>query len=60
MDLQTLIASLPSAALVRDRLGDVLREERLLRMLLRLAERAEDYAEADAESKHRGGVVHAD
>jgi hypothetical protein len=44
---QPLLRSLPPPSQVRDRLGDALREVELLRYLLRLSERAEQYREAD-------------
>ena len=51
---KTLLTSLPSPQLVRNRLGDALREVELLRRLLRLSERAEQYRTWDRvhEEKH--------
>jgi hypothetical protein len=42
-----ILELLPRPATVRDRLGDALREVELLRLLLRLAERAEHYRSCD-------------
>ena len=47
-----LIESLPSVTEARHRLGDALREVELLRVLLRLSERAEQYRAID---RHTGG-----
>jgi len=44
---------LPSAADIRDRLTDCLREADLLRQLLRMAERAEYYRECDRRAAER-------
>jgi hypothetical protein len=42
-----LIETLPTPAVVRERLGDTLREVDLLRRLLRLAKAAEQFRHAD-------------
>jgi hypothetical protein len=44
---QPFLELLPSATIVRHRLGDALREVELLRGLLRLAERAESFRQSD-------------
>ena len=49
----TLLESLPPPHVVRDRLGDALREVELLRSLLRIAEKAEDYRECDRDALFR-------
>jgi hypothetical protein len=53
MDAKPLIESLPPPEQVRERLGDALREVELLRKLLRLSQRAEEYRAADGA--RRGG-----
>jgi hypothetical protein len=53
-----LMQLLPCPAAVRERLGDALREVELLRKLLRLAERAEEYRECDRAARTQG-VGHA-
>ena len=49
MNDQPLIQSLPPPAVVRDQLANALREVELLRRLLRLSERAEQYRHRDLE-----------
>ena len=44
---RSLVEELPSVQQVRNRLGDALREVELLRKLLPIAERAEEYRQAD-------------
>jgi hypothetical protein len=44
-----LVENMPPVAEVRDRLGDALREVTLLRRLLRIAERAEEWRQRDKE-----------
>ncbi len=44
---EPLLKTLPTPQTVRNRLGDVLREAELLRRLLKLSERAEQYREWD-------------
>ncbi|GEM_PF-7028038 len=46
----TLIEGLPPPQVVRDRLGDALREVELLRGLLRIAEKAAEYRECDRDA----------
>jgi hypothetical protein len=48
-----LIDSLPAPAMVRDRLGDALREVELLRRLLRLAVTAEQFRATDRQRLDR-------
>ena len=45
---KSLVESLPPPEVVRDRLGDALREVELLRGLLKLAEKAAEYRECDS------------
>ena len=47
-NLKQLVENVPPTVAVRDRLGDALREVRLLRQLLRLAETAERYRSGPA------------
>ncbi len=46
-----LIDLIPPRQLVLDRLGDALREVELLRRLLRLADRAEEYRKCDRDKE---------
>ncbi len=57
---RSLVHALPHPKLVRDRLGDALREVELLRRLLRVAERAEEYREYDRsrQARHDTAEVH--
>lgn len=50
---QPLVRVLPQPKVVRDRLGDALREVELLRALLRLSERAENYRDCDHHREER-------
>jgi hypothetical protein len=47
---RSLVDSMPPPQVVRDRLGDALREVELLRGLLRIAEKADDYRECDRDA----------
>mgnify|MGYP001579013526 CR=1 FL=1 len=49
LDGRPLIQQLPPPTAVRERLGDALREVRLLRALLKLCDRAEDWRELDRQ-----------
>jgi hypothetical protein len=44
-----IVENMPSVIEVRDKLGDALREVMLLRRLLRIAERAEQWRQRDKE-----------
>lgn len=50
-DTTPTIKRFPPAAVIRDRLGDALREVELLRGLLKLAERVDHYRELDARQR---------
>jgi hypothetical protein len=53
---QPLIEELPEPSKIRRRLGDVLRDAELLRILLRLSERAEQYRALDRRLEREEGV----
>jgi hypothetical protein len=50
-----LMETLPSPERVRDRLGDALREVELLRGLLKLSEKAQEYRDCDQQIDGDGG-----
>jgi hypothetical protein len=50
-----ILEALPSPELVRDRLGDALREVELLRRLLKLSERAAEYRQCDQRRREQEG-----
>jgi hypothetical protein len=50
-----LVEKLPPPAVVEDRLGDALREIELLRGLLRLSKRAEEYRQCDRRRMETDG-----
>jgi len=54
-----LLDILPEPEAVRDRLGDILREAKLLRALLRLSERAERYRHLDRQQTNGREVARA-
>jgi hypothetical protein len=49
---EDLIERIPQPAQVRERLAEALRQVRLLRQLLRLAERADDERGSQPEERH--------
>jgi hypothetical protein len=56
---EPLIDCLPQPAQVRSRLGDALREVELLRRLLRLSERAEEFRRSDCHRQVPREAAHA-
>jgi hypothetical protein len=56
---QPLLETIPPPHVVRDKLGNALREVELLRKLLRISERAEQYRQVDQRRSAAGGPTHA-
>jgi hypothetical protein len=54
-----LLSQLPPSGVIQDRLGELAREERILRQLLRLAVRAELELQGKERASGLGGPRHA-